>query len=547
MIDLNKKHGRLGPYLAKHPGLFGLYTKVSTTTSGKGLIDHGTLKSYETGELDEARGPHETCELLEGYERHEDDQPYGGYKPRESVSDFDPRRVRPFETPHRSTTTVTEISSAESLRFETPSCSVRGIVVSGRSSVVSHSFQSPSPNGLGYDTPITGSRLRFSSSEESSSSSDRENIEFTAFDKLLDRIEEMLSQCIQHSFVMSYSGPIPLPHCLAKSLTGLRTYQDMVVSNILVLLTKPQDSVFIEKIKSDQTWLSSPDPEEDQNSQLWAAHFTALRFLRLQIENTHFGLTLGLIGLVTAHATVKHLSDLLSRALSPTKPRASVYSRTPSRHVRSSSSSIPSGFSVTVPRKARALLGLNVAAGGTPCAGPSPGPCVPTLCFEPATPPDNSMDVGSPISRQPTSKRLRRMPKFSTPCAQEDPFVTPSMSSLDESPSPGTVNSSSPGTVNFKAPPPSAVQVPPSSPTPAPSSTAHEEPEQEVTSPVVPPWGAQAALGSPRNELALRKRQKRLAALERELGKMAEEMANMADVELVTIQKVLKGKGFLPA
>ena len=540
MIDLDKKHGRLGPYLAKHPGLFGLYTKVSTATSNRSLLDHGTLVSFDAGSPDDDHGPTETGKLPEDSEKPEDRGPYGRYKPREILPDFEPKRSRPFETPRRSTIiTAIEVSSAESLRFETPPGSAKHIVVSGRSSIVSRGYQSPSPRGPSCGTPIRTSRLRFSLSDDSSSSSDRDETDFVVFDRLLDRIEDMLSQCRQHSFVMSYSGPTPFPQSLAKSLTGLRTYQDMVLANLLVLLTKPHDSIYFDKIKSNQTWLTSPDPKEDQESNLWAAHFTALRFLRLQIEKTHFDLTLGLIGLVTATAAVKHLAELVSQALSPIKPRASVIASTPSRPAKSPESSTQSTFSHTVPLKARALLGIDDRSSGTPRVGRSPRPRAPVLCFEPATPPDKPMDVDSPASKPPTSNRLRRMPKFSTPSQQEDPFVTPIVSSSG--------GSSSAGTVNFRAPPPSAAQEPQSSPVAASASTACEEPTRELASPVIPPWGAQSAVRSPRNELALRQRQRRLAALERELGKMAEEMAQMAEVELVTIEKVLKGKGFLLA
>lgn len=108
-------------------------------------------------------------------------------------------------------------------------------------------------------------------------------------DQVLGNLDQILASC--SDILRSDTRKIPghLPRCLTEPLTDLQVYLAADASDFL---------------RPESVTAGIDDAE--------AAHFKALRILRLHISPTRFHLTFSLMALITAYSTISYLSDLIS-------------------------------------------------------------------------------------------------------------------------------------------------------------------------------------------------------------------------------------------
>ena len=145
--------------------------------------------------------------------------------------------------------------------------------------------------------------------------------ELARLEAVLEILKQLVSECFERFTINGFGGPRTfhaLPYSLAKRLSTLRIHHSSNLSNLLsdMLLThgKGTQSRFPEAIRRfEKYWAHLQETRSDSWIKIWTSYLATIRTLRSLVNERFTWLLPSLIGLVTAHATVTYVRELLSK------------------------------------------------------------------------------------------------------------------------------------------------------------------------------------------------------------------------------------------
>ena len=319
-------HRGLAPFLIKHPGLFGLYEQTSEEPQDEVCRPSAAVPELARV-LSVARNSPPSCfssqrsTIMSDFQLSLEENP---------LWHIDKSSLEPEKELNSVRSTEDWYFDGNEKGFGTPLRTVR------RRKAMRISTINQRPLSRALDVPV----------------SPIEGYDFTRLDQLLDDLNEQVRVCAAHIEPESRMPLVPLPRTVSEPLTKLHVYHTTNLTDILPPIPpgirwRSSTRIFPNVRLSSDPLTGNPSDGIDRE----AAHFRALRTLRLHVASDKFQLVYTLMALITVESVVSHLHNLLSQAI--------LYQASPGQ-LRSMTEKTQATFVHHGPQKARTVLGLSI-------------------------------------------------------------------------------------------------------------------------------------------------------------------------------------------